>query len=209
MSVASRVEAQWRAAVDYTGAPVATGLVAVMVAVTALQHIVLPALGVPKPTLHRVFYFHTAHAAWVWTTATSAVAHGGFLHLAVNAQLVLGLGSVLEPKHGARSLLAGFAAGVLGALAAAVAVQTALGGADSYVGASGGAFGLLGWLAGHEPRQTLPTIPVRGPAWAAAGFVGAVSVGIVAAFGVGAFGIAHVPHIGALLAGAAAGVASR
>jgi membrane associated rhomboid family serine protease len=208
MTVPDAVRERWQAAVDRTGAPAATALVSVMVAVTALQHAVLPAVGVSESVIDRALYFHTAHPEWLWTVATSAVAHGGFLHLAINAQLVLGFGSLVEPDHGSRSLLVGFAAGVAGALAAALALHAAIGGSEAYVGASGGAFGLLGWLAGRTPSRRLPTIP-PGPAWMLAALVGAASVGLVVVYGVGAFGIAHVPHVGGLLAGAAAGVASQ
>ncbi|MDH5018758.1 rhomboid family intramembrane serine protease [Halobacterium rubrum] len=208
MSVASRVETQWRAAVDRTGAPGATALVAVMVAVATLQQVLLPALGVPKPVLQRAFYFHTNRPAWLWAVATSAVAHGGFLHLVINVQLVLGFGSIIEPDYGTGPLLAAFAAGALGALGAGFALQTAIGGAESYVGSSGGAFGMLGWLAGQNPQRSLPTVP-PGPVWAIAALVCGVSVGVVFVYGVGAFGIAHVPHVGSLLAGGIVGATFR
>jgi membrane associated rhomboid family serine protease len=208
MTVRDTVSEGWNTAVDRTGAPAATALVAAMVAVTVLQHAVLPAVGVSEPAIERAFYFHTAHPEWLWTVATSAVAHGGFLHLAINAHLVLGFGSFVEPAHGPGSLLTGFAAGVVGALAATLALHAAIGGSEAYVGASGGALGLLGWLAGRTPSRRLPTIP-PGPAWAVAAFVCAVSVVVVLVYGVGAFGIAHVPHVGGLLAGTAAGAATR
>ncbi|MXR20448.1 rhomboid family intramembrane serine protease [Halobacterium bonnevillei] len=85
---------------------------------------------------------------------------------------------------------------------------TALAATGGYVGASGAAFGLLGWLSGQSPRRRLPTIPPA-PAWVVTIFVTAASIIAVAVFGVGAFGIGHVPHVGAVVAGAAVGCLSR
>lgn len=210
MHIADAVAARWQTVVERTGAPAATGLAAVMVAVTALQYVVLPAVGVPAngPLQHRLFYFDTGHPIRAWTPATSAVAHGGFLHPAVNVQLVLGFGSIVEPRDGSRQFATAFAAGAAGALVAALLLQVAAGNATAYVGASGGPFGLLGWLAGRDPGRRLPTIP-PGPAWMVATFVAAVSILLVAVYGVSAFGIAHVSHLGGLGAGAGVGLLSR
>jgi membrane associated rhomboid family serine protease len=210
MTRLTAVPGRWRTLVQRTGAPTATALAALAVAVTAIQYVVLPSVGVPADgTLqYRLLHFDTAHPYRVWTLVTSVVAHDGFLHVAINAHLLIGFGSIIEPEDGTRSFLLAVVAGATGAHAAAILLDAALAATGGYVGASGAAFGLLGWLSGHSPRRRLPTIPPA-PAWVVTIFVTAASIIAVAVFGVGAFGIGHVPHVGAVVAGAAVGCLSR
>lgn len=127
---------------------------------------------------------HAVAAGEVWRLVTYAVVHGAWLHLAVNVVGIWVTGRWLEQQLGSRTVAAagllGIAGGALGFLVS-LAVDPRLGAGMRCVGASGVLSALIGFAAGHWPRERLRVyllglpLTVRG-LWLGALFVGLVAV---------------------------------
>ncbi|WP_136688479.1 rhomboid family intramembrane serine protease [Halorhabdus amylolytica] len=117
-----------------------TTLIGVMVVVFLLQTL-LAVFGTPL-----VFALAWPLSDRPWTLLTSVLAHGSVLHLATNVLFLFGLGLVLERRTEPWRFYAFFL--VVGAIAGTmeVTVRYALGEIVPVLGASGGIFGLLGYL---------------------------------------------------------------
>ena len=89
-----------------------------------------------------------------WRLLTAGLLHGSPLHLFFNAVALLALGRQVEAIGGKARLLAVFTFSIVGGYLASIAWQS-----DRIaVGASGGLFGLMGWLlaVGWRARRSFP-----------------------------------------------------
>ena len=136
-----------------------------------------------------------------WQVASYAFLHGNLTHLAFNMFGLWMFGSELERVWGSRRLGIFYAASVLAAAAAQLAVTAVLGGTVPTVGASGGLFGLLiGFAMVFPHRRIVPLLPpVPMPAWLFVTLYGLIelTLGVTGT----ASGVAHFAHLGGLLGG--------
>lgn len=136
----------------------------------------------------------------LWRLVSAAFLHADGLHLLVNAIAIIVLGRVCEAVFGPVRLLWLFlSAAILGS-----AFSWLLGGTPLSVGASGGAFGMLGAVVvfGWRHRDDLPAEMGRTFRWIALGWVGLnVLLGVVAELLYGASFLDHAAHVGGLLGG--------
>jgi len=131
--------------VDRRATPVTWALVALNVAIYALQELF--------PRLRIGFRFSQypplVDAGEWWRVLTAMFLHGGVLHLLFNMYALWLFGPVLERRFGSSSYAALYAAGgVFGGM-----LYQLLGGDNPAVGASGAIFGLLGALLAASYRQ--------------------------------------------------------
>jgi len=130
-----------------------------------------------------------------WRLLTAGLLHGGVMHLIFNATALLALARQVEAIGGRWRLLAVFAASIVGGFVASIAWQAE----KVAVGASGGLFGLMGWLLviAWRGRATFPSrwwrsiaflVALNGAlGWMARAFIdnaahgGGLAIGIVAA----------------------------
>jgi membrane associated rhomboid family serine protease len=167
--------------------PVTWGLIAVNVAMFALQEI-FPALHIPA----RFSQYPPLVAAgeW-WRVFTAMFLHGGVLHLLFNMYALWLFGPVLERRFGSLSYAALYVAGGLGG----GMLYQLIGSEAPAVGASGAIFALLGALlaASYRQRQTRAGAAVFGQL----GILLAINLALPLFVG----NIAWQAHVGGLLAG--------
>ncbi len=136
-----------------------------------------------------------------WQLLSYAFLHGSLMHLAFNMYGLWMFGTELERVWGARRLGIFFAASVLAAALAQLAVTGWMGSTAPTVGASGGLFGLLiGFAAVFPMRKVmllLPPIPLPAPVFVALYGALELTLGVT---GSGS-GIAHFAHLGGLAGG--------
>lgn len=122
-------------------------------------------------------------AGEVWRLVAYAVVHGSWLHLAANGVGIWVTGRWLERQVGTRAVVAaellGIAGGALGFLVS-VAVDPRLGAGMRCVGASGVLSALIGFAAGHWPRERLRVYLLGLPLTLRGLWLGALFVGLVA-----------------------------
>ena len=155
-----------------------------------------------------------------WRLLTSAVLHGGLVHLAFNGLLLWRLGQLLEPRVGGATflglVLSGTAGGGLGVIALAwlvtatplrdVPAMATLLGAGPFsitVGASGAVFGLMGAVLVLLRRRGID--PWSTPEGSMVG--GLVVLNLVLTFAIPSISVGG--HVGGLLGGAIAALVLR
>lgn len=135
-----------------------------------------------------------------WTFVTYMFLHGGALHLAFNLLALFMFGGPVEDRFGTRSFIGFYLlCGMSGALLSLLLVQGfAIG--TPIVGASGAIYGVLVAFAWHWPDAPIYIfpLPVPIPAKWLVTFVFAVSL-LLAVPGGG--GVAHLAHLGGMIAG--------
>lgn len=142
---------------------------------------------------------------YVWQFLTFQLLHGGWIHLLVNCLVIYMFGREVEDVLGRkRFLLLYFGAGVLGGVLQ-VASGLLLGGrfAAPVVGASAGAFGLVAAFACLDPNRMLTVLAFMVVPVTMRAKNLLLIAGIATVLGI-AFpmdNVAHVAHLGGLLAG--------
>ncbi|MBP7242080.1 rhomboid family intramembrane serine protease [Amaricoccus sp.] len=129
-----------------------------------------------------------------------AFLHGGFLHMAMNCVVLLGLGRLVSDLYGSRAILPVFLAGAVagGAVFGLLATSP-----YPMVGASGAIFAFVGvWVVGDWRRLRAAGRPVRPVLSRVFGFVLLNVIFFVALSGM----LAWEAHLGGFLAGLVAGV---
>ena len=103
----------------------------------------------------------------VWQLITYAFLHGNLAHIFLNMFALFMFGRGLEMYWGGRRFLVYYFVCVLSAAVTQLLVESASGGTEPVLGASGGVFGLLLAFAWYFPRQKLIVlpIPIPVPAW--------------------------------------------
>jgi membrane associated rhomboid family serine protease len=135
-----------------------------------------------------------------WQPVTYAFLHGSFEHLFFNMLGLWMFGSELERIWGAKRFMQFYAASVLAAAVAQLAVTAITGAVYPTVGASGGLFGLLlayGMMFPHRSILLFFVIPI--PARMLVVLYGAFEL-YQGVYGTQA-GIAHFAHLGGMLGG--------
>ena len=136
-----------------------------------------------------------------WQVVTYAFLHGSIGHLFFNMLGLWMFGGELERLWGEKRFLQFYAASVLTAAAAQIAVTYFAGSPYPTVGASGGLFGLLLAYGMLFPNRTImplfPPIPMKAKVFVA------IYGGLELFFGVTgtASGVAHFAHLGGMLGG--------
>lgn len=132
---------------------------------------------------------------------THALLHGGFLHMAMNMTVLLGLGTFVGQRYGAGAVLPTF---FCGAVAGGAAFGLISASPLPMVGASGAVFAFLGvWTVWDWRRMREAHAPVRPVVTRLL-----VLVGLNVAFFVALSGmLAWEAHLGGFLAGVAVGLA--
>ncbi len=124
-----------------------------------------------------------------------ALLHGGLLHLAMNAAILLGLGRMIGERYGDGAVLPLF---LLSAIAGGIVFALINDSDIPMVGASGAVFGFLGvWTAWDWYRHRAYGLSTRPVAMRA---VGLLLINILFYFGFGGM-IAWEAHVGGYLAG--------
>lgn len=136
-----------------------------------------------------------------WTMFVShAFLHGGFLHLAMNMAVLLGLGRFVADRYGPGTILPVFLAGAVAGGAAFAAINP---GPVPMVGASGAVFAFVGVWTVWDWRRLAERGASTRPVWTRI----LVLAGLNLAFFVGLSGmLAWEAHLGGFLAGVAAGL---
>jgi membrane associated rhomboid family serine protease len=131
----------------------------------------------------------------VWSLATHAFLHGGWLHLALNGAAFLGLGHALVRMMGIERFLVVFAASAIaGAAAFGLIVETD----GPLVGASGAIFGMFAVLTAWQEHALRRAGRSRATIWRRIG--GLVALNVALAFGLGGL-LAWQAHLGGWVAG--------
>lgn len=129
-----------------------------------------------------------------------ALLHGGFLHMAMNCVVLLGLGTLIAERYGARVILPLF---LVGAVAGGAAFGLIAGSQAPMVGASGAIFAFVGvWVAGDWRRLRATGQPVRPVLSRVGGFV---LLNVVFFFALSGM-LAWEAHLGGFLAGLGIGL---
>jgi membrane associated rhomboid family serine protease len=131
----------------------------------------------------------------VWSLLTHAFLHGGWLHLALNGAVFLGLGNALVRAIGAWRFLLIFA---VTAIAGALAFGLIADSEYPMVGASGALFGMLAVVTAWQERMLRLTGRSRTMIWRRIG--GLVVLNVILALGLGGF-LAWQAHLGGWVAG--------
>ncbi len=131
----------------------------------------------------------------VWSLATHAFLHGGWLHLGVNGAAFLGLGHALVKMIGIGRFLVIFAVTAsAGVVTFGLIAETA----GPLVGASGAIFGMFAVLTAWQERALRRAGQSRAPIWRR--IAGLVALNVALAFGLGGL-LAWQGHLGGWLAG--------
>lgn len=132
-----------------------------------------------------------------WTLVTSIFLHAGFLHLFVNALVLLSFGPVLEARIGRRRFLyIFFGSGIIAGAAQILVIPPEV----VVLGASGAILGTLGTLTALAPRlPVLLFLFIPMPLWVASLGFGVLSA-ILAFFTIGG-SIANMAHLTGLIIG--------
>ncbi len=131
----------------------------------------------------------------VWTPLTYAVLHGGWLHLALNGAVFLGLGNALVRAIGVGRFLVTFA---VTAAAGAVLFGLIANTDGPLVGASGALFGFLGMITAWQERALRQMGMSRAPIWKR--IAGLVALNVILDLGLGGL-LAWEAHLGGWIAG--------
>lgn len=126
-----------------------------------------------------------------WRLITSAVMHGGLLHIYFNGQALYGIGALIEYISNRAHLAIVFLLAAIGGGLASVFVSPV----GNTVGASGAILGLIGYLAvyGYRRKQQLPP-----------DFMKSILINVAFIAGIGLVGyqfIDNAAHVGGLLTG--------
>ncbi len=135
-----------------------------------------------------------------WQLISYSFLHGGIAHLFFNMFALYMFGGELERLWGGRRFIHLYAASVVSAAVAQLAVSSFAALAPyPTIGASGGVFGLLLAFAIYFPRRTIVLLipPVPMPAWLFVTLYGALELylGVTGT----AAGVAHFAHLGGML----------
>ena len=135
-----------------------------------------------------------------WTAVTYMFVHGGLLHLALNTVLLFGFGPPVERRLGSRAFIFYYLYCGVGAALFALALSGLIH-VTPFVGASGAALGVLLAFVLHWPDARLTIFPA--PIEISARTLMGLLVGIDVVFALLRLndGIAHIAHIGGVLAG--------
>ncbi len=128
-----------------------------------------------------------------------AFLHGGMLHYAMNATILLALGKFISERIGPARMLAVF---VISAVAGGVVFQLLAAGPGPMIGASGAGFGFLGLWQYWEARARLRLRLSLRPVWSVVIALALANVALLVAFN---GGLAWQAHLGGFLAGIALG----
>ena len=138
----------------------------------------------------------------VWQLITYAFLHGNLAHIFLNMFALFMFGRGLEMYWGGRRFLVYYFVCVLSAAVTQLLVESASGGTEPVLGASGGVFGLLLAFAWYFPRQKLIVlpIPIPVPAWLFVTIYAAIELfsGLTRT----QQSVAHFAHLGGMLGGA-------
>lgn len=140
--------------------------------------------------------------AWQPVTmfVTHALLHGGFLHMAMNMAVLLGLGRFCSDRYGGGMILPVF---LVGAVAGGAAFGLIATGGYPMVGASGAVFAFLGvwtvWDWRRHQARGASTAPVLRR------IAGLAAINALLYFGLGGL-LAWEAHLGGFLAGVASGL---
>jgi membrane associated rhomboid family serine protease len=154
-----------------------------------------------SPALYSRLAFDPAHAfARPWTFITYMFVHGGLLHLLGNMLMLFVFGSAVETHMGSRAFLLYYLYCGVGAALFALGLS-GLTGVPPFVGASGAILGLGLAYATFWPDAELIPFPIPFPIRAKT-FV-AILAGVDVFFAIRSNndGVAHIAHIGGLIAG--------
>jgi membrane associated rhomboid family serine protease len=156
-----------------------------------------------SPALERQLAFDPAHAlARPWTFLTYMFVHSGLLHLLGNLLMLFVFGSAVETRMGSRTFIFYYFYCGVGAALFALGLSGFMG-VSPFVGASGAALGLAMAYAMFWPDAELILFPFPIPVRAR--ILVAVLAGVDVFFAVlyrnQSDGIAHLAHIGGLIAG--------
>jgi rhomboid family protein len=156
-----------------------------------------------SPALERQLAFDPAHALTrPWTFLTYMFVHSGLLHLLGNLLMLFVFGSAVETRMGSRTFIFYYLYCGVGAALLALGLSGFMG-VSPFVGASGAALGLAMAYAMFWPDAELILFPFPIPVRAR--ILVAVLAGVDVFFAVlyrnQSDGIAHLAHIGGLVAG--------
>ncbi|PSQ18454.1 rhomboid family intramembrane serine protease [Halobacteriales archaeon QS_8_69_26] len=177
-----------------------------------LQAIAFPLLGYPigSDVWLAVFTVSPEHPEYLWTWITSIFAHGGLRHLVINGFVIFLFGRLVEKYSGSLRYAALFLGGGILASVAQTSAAMMQGGTTGSLGASGAAFAIMGALTALSPRLRVYVFYVLPlPVVVYTLIYGGYTVYLVESGGIGAGGVAHLAHLGGLLAGIGYGVYLR
>jgi membrane associated rhomboid family serine protease len=139
-----------------------------------------------------------------WTAVTHLFVHEGLLHFALTSLVLFLFGPPLERSLGGRRFVAYYVYCGVGAALLAVGLSPLLD-VPPFVGASGALFGVLLGFVATNPDAEVTLFPLPAPVTARSLLSIAITVDVVGAVVGGTAGvdtgIAHVAHIGGVLAG--------
>jgi membrane associated rhomboid family serine protease len=137
-----------------------------------------------------------------WQLITYAFLHGNLAHIFLNMFALFMFGRGLELYWGGRRFLVYYFVCVLSAAVTQLLVESAAGGNEPVLGASGGVFGVLLAFAWYFPNQRLIVlpIPIPVPAWLFVTIYALIELfsGLTRT----QQGVAHFAHLGGMLGGA-------
>jgi membrane associated rhomboid family serine protease len=139
-----------------------------------------------------------------WAAVTYMFAHGGLGHLAINTLLLFVFGPPVERKLGSRAFLAYYLYCGVGAALFALGLSGILS-IGPFVGASGAIFGVMLAFVICWPDAELTAFPAPVRITARTLFGALVAIDVVASLVAGTVGassgIAHIAHVGGVIAG--------
>ncbi|HEV8398902.1 MAG TPA: rhomboid family intramembrane serine protease [Gemmatimonadales bacterium] len=136
-----------------------------------------------------------------WTFVTYMFLHGGALHLAFNLLALFMFGGPVEDRFGSRAFIWFYLlCGMSGALLSLLLVQ-GFAIRVPIVGASGAIYGVLVAFAWHWPDAPIYMFPLPVPIPAKWLVTFAFAVSLVLALLSGSGGVAHLAHLGGMVAG--------
>lgn len=134
----------------------------------------------------------------IWSFVTHAFAHGGWMHLGLNAAVFLSLGHAMTRIAGiGTTLICFFACAVAGALFFAVIADFS----GPLVGASGAVFGMIGMLTAWEEQALRRQNRSRQVVWTRVFALAAINIVMAIGFGEIGGALAWEAHLGGFVAG--------